>query len=118
MFSGYLHGLWGGNTGGHSTFCLPSASLFRLGVQAQVGHSSRRQKGLQMCPRAEQAVVSGGHSWSLPCLFQNGVISLIDCTLVEDTESTDEDSMYLPMGKGGSQTGASPLPNSLCLPHP
>lgn len=44
------------------------------------------------------------------CFLQNGgVISLIDCTLVEDTESTDEDRMYpwsnptLPPAEPGTQ---------------
>lgn len=59
----------------------------------------------------------------IPAL-QNGVISLIDCTLIEEQESTDEDGRYpqcptVPapfLGVGGLACAKSPHPTSLCTP--
>lgn len=50
------------------------------------------------------------------CALQNGVISLIDCTLVEEPESTDEDgrcwgAAWVGLGSG-SHPGASGLGQS------
>lgn len=42
-----------------------------------------------------------------PCPLQNGVISLIDCTLVEEPESTDEDGTWWGWSESGSNSGVS-----------
>lgn len=34
-------------------------------------------------------------SWKLSTLLQNGVVSLIDCTLMEEPEGTDDESKSL-----------------------
>uniref|UniRef100_A0A8D2MTM0 Ras protein specific guanine nucleotide releasing factor 1 n=1 Tax=Zonotrichia albicollis TaxID=44394 RepID=A0A8D2MTM0_ZONAL len=59
--------------------------MFQVSPAARAGPRGLGRWDGQRTPHA--------HSWAEPSLsLQNGVISLIDCTLVEEPESTDEDA--------------------------